>query len=123
MIVLDTIELKALEVLREYVCLSRVNRRIYLEDMRYIYEKNIASIMQDAGYIYHHTAIHPGGIRKLNPTSAKVYPYDGRFGIGYAVHRYKEGSDNSHYVDYYIKEDIRNRKSNGRPMGIRRLTE
>lgn len=105
MIVLDTIELKALGVLREYVCMSSENRRKYREDMRNIYEKNIASIMHDAGYIYHHTAVHPRGIRKLNPASAEVYPYDGRFGIGYTVHRYKEGSDNSHYVDYWIKED------------------
>ena len=105
MIVLETIAVETARILNGYVCMSRENRRRYREDIRNIYEKNIASIMQDAGYIYHHTAIHPGGIRKLNPASAKVYPYDGRFGIGYAVHRYKEGSDNSHYVDYYIKED------------------
>ena len=104
MIVLETIAVETARILSEYVCMSRKNRRIYLEDIRDIYEKNIASIMQDAGYIYHHTAIHPGSIRKLNPVSAKAYPYDGRFGIGYAVHRYKKGSDNSHYVDYYIKE-------------------
>lgn len=105
MIVLDTIELKASGVLREYVCMSSENRRKYLEYMRHQYEDNIASIMQDAGYIYNHTAIHPGGVRKLNPASAEVHPYDGRFGIGYTVHRYKEGSDNSHYVDYWIKEE------------------
>ena len=85
--------------------MSREDRRKYLEEMRYQYDDCIKYIMQDARYIYHHTAIHPGGIRKLNPVSAEVYPYDGRFGIGYTVHRYKEGSDNSHYVDYYIKED------------------
>lgn len=105
MFVLETIALETARILNGYVCMSRKNRRIYLEDMRHIYEKNIASIMQDAGYICHHTSIHPGGIRKLNPVSAKVHPYDGRFGIGYTVHRYKEGSNNSHYVDYYIKED------------------
>lgn len=105
MIVLETIAVETARILNGYVCMSRENRRRYLEDIRNIYEKNIASIMQDAGYIHHHTSIHPGGIRKLNPASAEVHPYDGRFGIGYAVHRYKEGSDNSHYVDYYIKED------------------
>lgn len=105
MIVLETIAIETARILNGYVCMSGENRRRYLEDMRYIYEKNIASIMQDAGYIYHHTSIHPGGIRKLNPTSAEVRPYDGRFGIGYTVHRYKDRSDNSHYVDYYIKED------------------
>ena len=105
MIVLETIAVETARILNGYVCMSRENRRRYLEDMRNMYEKNIASIMQDAGYIYHHTSIHPGGIRKLNPVSAKVYPYDGRFGIGYTVHRYKVRSNNSHYVDYWIKED------------------
>lgn len=103
MIVLETITVEMARILNEYVSMSMENRRRYLEDMRTIYEKNIAIIMQDAGYICHHTAIHPGGIRKLNPVSAKVCPYDGRFGIGYTVHRYKEGSDNSHYVDYWIR--------------------
>lgn len=105
MTVLETITVEMARILNEYVSMSRENRRRYLEDMRNIYEKNIASIMQDAGYIYHHTSIHPGSVRKLNPVSAMVHPYDGRFGIGYAVHRYKEGSYNSHYVDYWIKED------------------
>lgn len=105
MIVLETIAVETARILNGYVCMSGKNRRKYLEDIRNIYEKNIASIMQDAGYIYHHTAIHPGGIRKLNPVSAEVHPYDGRFGIGYTVHRYKDRSDNSHYVDYWIKED------------------
>lgn len=105
MIVLEAIAVETARILNGYVCMSGEKRRRYLEDIRNIYEKNIASIMQDAGYIYHHTSIHPGGIRKLNPASAEVRPYDGRFGIGYAVHRYKEGSDNSHYVDYWIKED------------------
>lgn len=105
MIVLETIAVETARILNGYVCMSRENRRKYLEDTRNIYEKNIASIMREAGYIYRHTAIHPRGIRKRNPVSAEVKPYDGRFGIGYTVHRYKEGSDNSHYVDYYIKED------------------
>lgn len=105
MTVLETIAVETGRILGGYACMSRENRRRFREVIRFLYEKNIGSIMQDAGYIYHHTSIHPGGIRKLNPASAKVYPYDGRFGIGYAVHRYKEGSDNSHYVDYYIKED------------------
>lgn len=61
--------------------------------------------MREAGYIYHHTAIHPRGIRKRSPVSAEVLPYEGRFGIGFTVHRHKAGSDNSHYVDYWIKED------------------
>lgn len=105
MFVLETIAVETARVLNGYARMSMKSRRKYLEVIRNMYEKNIASIMQDAGYIYHHTSIHPGGIRKLNPASAEVHPYDGRFGIGYAVHRYKEGSDNSHYVDYYIKED------------------
>lgn len=105
MTVLETIAFESLRVLNRYVCMSMENRRRYLKALRCLYEENICSTMQDAGYICHHTAIHPGGIRKLNPVSAKVCPYDGRFGIGYTVHRYKEGSDNSHYVDYYIKED------------------
>lgn len=105
MFVLEMIAVETARILNGYVCMSSENRRKYLEYMRHQYEDNIASIMQDAGYIYHHTSIHPGSIRKLNPASAEVHPYNGRFGIGYAVHRYKEGSDNSHYVDYYIKED------------------
>lgn len=80
-------------------------RRVLLEAYRMTYEDGIADTMLRAGLTHHHTAIHPRSIRKLNPISAEVYPYAGRFGIGYTVHRYKEGSDNSHYVDYWIKED------------------
>lgn len=103
--VLETITFEAWRITGIYDRMSREGRKRFLEDTRYQYEASIDFIMRDAGYIYHHTAIHPGGIRKLNPASAEVHPYDGRFGIGYAVHRYKEGSDNSHYVDYWIKED------------------
>lgn len=105
MTVLETIAVETGRISSGYACMSKENRRRFREVIRYLYEKDIASIMQDAGYIYHHTAIHPGGIRKRSPVSAEVHPYDGRFGIGYTVHRYKEGSDNSHYVDYWIKED------------------
>ena len=69
------------------------------------YEDGICEIMCIAGLTWHHTAVHPGGIRKLDPVSAEVKEYDGRFGVGFTVHRYKKGSDNSHYVDYWIKED------------------
>ena len=85
--------------------LSYDKRKAYLNVFRLCYEQKLSELMLENGLIYHHTAIHPGGIRKRNPVSAKVYPYEGRFGIGYTVHRYKEGSDNSHYVDYWIKED------------------
>jgi len=105
MTVLETIEFETWRISGRYACMSRENRRRYREAIRYLYEKDIGNIIQEAGYIYHHTAIHPRGIRKRNPVSAEVYPYTGRFGIGYTVHRYKEGSDNSHYVDYWIKED------------------
>lgn len=105
MTVLETITFESWRISDIYDRMSREDRRRYLEELRYQYDDCIEYIMQDAGYIYHHTAIHPGSIRKLNPASAAVYPYDGRFGIGYKVHRYKEGSGNSHYVDYYIKED------------------
>lgn len=105
MTVLESIAVETGIILGAYVCMSSEDRRIFREATRSLYEKNIASIMHDAGYIYHHTAVHPKGIRKLNPVSAEVYPYDGRFGIGYTVHRYKEGSNNSHYVDYWIKGD------------------
>ena len=105
MTVLETIAFEAWRISGGYASMSRENRRRFREVIRFLYEKNIGSIMQDAGYIYHHTAIHPGGIRKRNPASAEVHPYEGRFGIGYTVHRYKEGSDNSHYVDYWIEEE------------------
>ena len=80
-------------------------KRETLDRFREMYEIKINEIMLFNGYYHHHTAIHPGGIRKRSPVSAEVHPYDGRFGIGYTVHRYKEGSDNSHYVDYWIKGD------------------
>lgn len=105
MTVLETIAFEAWRTLGIYARMSREDRRIYLEHIRYLYENGIDCIMQDAGYIYHHTAIHPRGIRKRNPVSAEVKPYDGRFGVGFTVHRYKEGSNNSHYVDYWIKGD------------------
>lgn len=105
MTVLETITFESWRISDIYDRMSREDRRKYLEEMRYQYEDSIDDIMEDAGYIYHHTAIHPGGIRKRTPVSAEVHPYDGRFGIGYTVHRYKKGSDNSHYVDYWIKED------------------
>ena len=105
MTVLEMIAFEARRISGGYACMSRENRRRFREAIRFLYEKHIGNIMQDAGYIYHHTAIHPKGIRKRNPVSAEVHPYEGRFGIGYTVHRYKEGSDNSHYVDYWIKED------------------
>lgn len=60
MIVLETIAVETARILNGYVCMSGENRRRYLEDIRNIYETNIASIMQDAGYVYHHTSIHPG---------------------------------------------------------------
>lgn len=82
-----------------------LSKREVVDSFREKYEDKIDEIMLFNGYYHHHTAIHPGGIRKLNPVSAEVKPYEGRFGIGYTVHRYKEGSDNSHYVDYWIKED------------------
>lgn len=105
MTVLETIAFEAWRISNGYACMSGENRRRFREVIRYRYEKDISSIMQDAGYIFHHTAIHPKGIRKRSPVSAEVHPYEGRFGIGYTVHRYKEGSDNSHYVDYWIKEE------------------
>lgn len=105
MTVLETIAVETGTISRGYACMSQENRRRFLEAIRYLYEKDIGRIMLEAGYQHHHTAIHPGGIRKRNPVSAEVHPYDGRFGIGYTVYRYKEGSDNSHYVDYWIKED------------------
>lgn len=105
MTVLETIAFEAWRTSGTYARMSREDRRRYLEYMRYLYENGIDCIMQDAGYIHHHTAVHPRGIRKRSPVSAEVHPYEGRFGTGYTVHRYKEGSDNSHYVDYWIKED------------------
>lgn len=105
MTVLETIAFEAWRTSGTYARMSMEDRKRDRECIRYLYEKGIGCILQDAGYLYHHTAIHPGGIRKRNPLSAEVHSYDGRFGIGYTVHRYKEGSDNSHYVDYWIKED------------------
>ena len=105
MTVLETITVETRRISNRYACMSGENRRRFREAIRYLYEEDICSIMQEAGYINHHTAIHPGGIRKRSPVSAEVHPYEGRFGIGYTVHRYKEGSDNSHYVDYWIEED------------------
>lgn len=105
MTVLETIGVEMGRISGTYARMSREDRKRYREYIRYLYENGIDCIMQNAGYIYHHTAIHPGGIRKRNPVSAEVHPYDGRFGIGYTVHRYKGGSDNSHYVDYWIKRN------------------
>lgn len=88
-----------------YFNIPKSCRRKRIDDCRENYEAVIGYLMEDYGYYYHHTAIHPRGIRKRNPVSAEVKPYEGRFGTGYTVHRYKEGSDNSHYVDYWIKEE------------------
>lgn len=106
MTVLEMIAVETRRISGRYACMSKENRRRSGEGLRRLYEESICITMQNAGYINHHTAIHPGGIRKRCPVSAEVHPYEGRFGIGYTVHRYKEGSDNSHYVDYWIKEDV-----------------
>lgn len=105
MTVLETIAVETGRISNIYARMSRKERRRLRDALRCSYEMVIGGIMHKAGYIYHHTAIHPGGIRKRNPVSAEVKPYDGRFGVGFTVHRYKEGSDNSHYVDYWIRED------------------
>ena len=105
MSVLEAIAVETGWTLNTYHNLSSEQRRALRDGFRLHYEGKIGEIMRENGYQYHHTAIHPKGIRKRNPISAKVHPYEGRFGIGYTVHRYKEGSDNSHYVDYWIKED------------------
>lgn len=105
MTVLERIAVETGRISGIYDCMSRKDRRRLRDALRYSYERVIGGVMHDAGYIYHHTAIHPRGIRKRNPVSAEVHPYEGRFGTGYTLHRYKEGSDNSHYVDYFIKED------------------
>lgn len=103
--VLETITYESWRITGIYDRMSREDQRRYLEYTRDLYEDIIDYVMQDAGYVYHHTAIHSGGIRKRTPVSTEVHPYNGRFGIGYVVHRYKKGSDNSHYVDYFIKEE------------------
>lgn len=105
MTVLESIAVEKKRISNGYHSMSKEDRKRYRMAAGYLYEDNITCLLKGAGYYYHHTATHPRGIRKLDPVSAEVHPYDGRFGIGYTVHRYKEGSDNSHYVDYWIKED------------------
>lgn len=105
MAVIEEIAFEKARLLNGYNCMSKENRKRFRGIIRRIYEEHISWILTTEGYHYHHTAIHPRGIRKRNPVSAEVHPYEGRFGIGYTVHRYKGGSDNSHYVDYWIKEE------------------
>lgn len=62
-----------------------------------------SEIIKSGRYEYHHTATHPGYIKR-KPDYCVITPYNGRFGKGYKVERPRRDTTQYHYCEYWIEK-------------------